>query len=57
VPRNASAVATPAVVRAVRELDAPQGGLGRLALGVGFMAVMLYFGITSFLRARRISRS
>ena len=50
-------MATPSVIRTYRQLDQPQGGLGRLLLGVLFVAVMAYFGISSFLRARRISRS
>jgi hypothetical protein len=31
--------------------------LGRVALSFGFLALMAYFAITSFLRARKISRS
>ncbi len=50
-------MATPSVFRTYRELDKPQGGLGRLVLGILFVAVMTYFGVTSFMRARRISRS
>ena len=48
---------TPGIIRAYRELESPQGGPGRLMLAGGFMLMLLYFGITSFLRARKISRS
>lgn len=50
-------MAAPSVIRSIRQLDSPQGGPVRLLLGVLFMAVMGYFGFTSFRRARRISRS
>jgi hypothetical protein len=50
-------MATPSAIRAVRELESPQGSLTRVVLSIGFFAVMAYFGVTSFLRARRISRS
>lgn len=48
---------TPGMVRAVRELDTPKSSPGRLAIAVGFVLMLLYFGVTSFLRARKISRS
>lgn len=52
------AVATmPGLIRSVREIDAPQGGIGRVAIAGGFAAMLLFFGISSFLRARKISRS
>ncbi|MBI4908431.1 MAG: hypothetical protein HY820_32700 [Acidobacteria bacterium] len=43
--------------KAYREFDAGNEGPGRLFLILGFCAIMLYFGIGSFLRARRIGRS
>jgi hypothetical protein len=52
-----AAAGLPSVIRSVRELDTPQASLGRLFLGGLFLLVMGYFGVTSFLRARRISRS
>jgi hypothetical protein len=52
-----AAWAVPSAIRNVRSLQTEQGGVGRVALSVGFLALMAYFGITSFLRARRISRS
>jgi hypothetical protein len=45
------------VYRGVRQLDTPQGSLARVAVPLLFAVVMFYFGITSFLRARKISRS
>jgi hypothetical protein len=47
----------PSLVRALRDLDTPQGSPARVVLSVLFVLVMAYFGVTSFLRARRINRS
>jgi hypothetical protein len=47
----------PGLLRAVRELNTPQASPGRLAIAACFVGVLLYFGVTSFLRARKISRS
>lgn len=47
----------PQAVKAYREFEAGRENPMRLMLTVTFSALMLYFGITSFLRARRISRS
>jgi hypothetical protein len=52
-----AAWAVPSAIRNVRSLHAEQSGVGRAALSIGFFALMAYFGISSFLRARRISRS
>ncbi len=52
-----AAWAVPSAIRNVRSLHAEQVGVGRAALSIGFFALMAYFGISSFLRARRISRS
>ena len=43
--------------RAYREFDAGREGPGRLVVILFFSAIMLYFGVTSFLRARKISRN
>ncbi len=43
--------------RAWRNFDGSSDSIMRLALGLAFSLVMAYFGVTSFLRARRISRS
>ena len=45
------------VVRAVREFDGNVEGLVHVVLPGLFGALMAYFGISSFLRARKISRS
>ncbi|MBL8210019.1 MAG: hypothetical protein JNK87_04875 [Bryobacterales bacterium] len=50
-------VPLPSAYRAWRELEAGTDGPFRLLLTVSFSVVMLYFGITSFLRARKIQRS
>ena len=47
----------PGVLKSVRALETPQGSLGRTVLGAAFVAFMFYFAVSSFLRARRISRS
>jgi hypothetical protein len=48
---------TPTAVRNVREFNGDFEGTMRVGVTFIFMAVMLYFGITSLLRARRITRS
>ena len=52
-----AAWALPSAIRNLRSLQSEETGVGRAALSVGFLALMAYFGITSFLRARKISRS
>jgi hypothetical protein len=52
-----AAWAVPSAIRNVRSLQTGQNGLGRVILSIGFFCLMAYFGIASFLRARRISRS
>jgi hypothetical protein len=44
-------------LREVRQLGTEQGSLGRVVVSFFFPVVLAYFGITSFLRARKISRS
>jgi hypothetical protein len=48
---------TPGVIRSIRDIDAPHGGIGRVVIAGGFAAMLLLFGVSSFLRARKISRS
>lgn len=51
-------LATPALFKAIqlyRTLDTDPNGSFRLAVALIFVAVMLFFGINSFLRARRIA--
>ena len=52
-----AAVGAVAVIRAFRNLDKPGGSPFLVLLSIFFALVMLYFGVTSFLRARKISRS
>ncbi|MBI3680127.1 MAG: hypothetical protein HY235_06990 [Acidobacteria bacterium] len=50
-------VPIPSGIRAWREFDKGNEGPFRVLLTVVFCVVMLYFGITSFLKARNISRT
>jgi hypothetical protein len=50
-------VAAPSAVRAFRDFDRGEGTLTRFILPLVWALVMAYFGITSFLRARKIGRS
>lgn len=50
-------VPIPSALRAWRDFDAGKDGPFRLLLTVFFSSVMIYFGVSSFLRARKISRS
>jgi hypothetical protein len=43
--------------RAFREFEAGREGPGRLLTILVFSVIMLYFGISSFVRARRIGRT
>ena len=47
----------PSAVRSVHQLDTPEGSIGRVLMIFGFAALMAYFGISSFWKARKISRS
>ncbi len=49
--------ATPSGIRAVQEFEGEAGDMFRLGMISGFVVLMLYFGVSSFRRARRISRS
>ena len=42
---------------AIRDLEEDPASLGRIVIIGIFVTVMLYFGVTSFRRARKISRS
>jgi hypothetical protein len=50
-------LAVPSLIRTVRAFDGAAEGLFRIVLTVMFALVMVYFGVASFLRARKISRS
>jgi hypothetical protein len=48
-------IAIPMTFASVRAYNA--GDSNRMLIAGGFAAMLLYFGVTSFLRARKISRS
>ena len=52
-----AAWAVPSAIRAIRSLETEQGSMGRVVLSFIFLILMASFGIASFLRARKISRS
>ena len=52
-----AAWAVPSAIRNVRSMQTQESGLGRVVLSIGFFGLMAYFAISSFLRARKISRS
>lgn len=43
--------------RAIRDFDGQFGSMVRIALSLVFITIMAAYGISSFLRARKISRS
>ena len=49
--------AIPSAVRNARDFDGDAESFFRVVLSFSFAGLMTYFGIASFLRARRISRS
>jgi hypothetical protein len=49
--------AAPRVYNEIRNYNGDVGGMVRIVIAVLFAALMAYYGITSFLRARKISRS
>ena len=44
-------------IRNLRQIEHGEAGLARIALSFVLPLLMAYFGVTSFLRARKISRS
>lgn len=52
-----AALPAPSAIRLLREYKGDGQTLLHAVLAVSFVALMTYFGITSFLRARKISRS
>ena len=52
-----AAGAAPSLVRTFKQFSGDFEGVARVALACVFVGVMLYFGITSLMRARRIERS
>jgi ABC-type arginine transport system permease subunit len=49
--------ATPSAIRNLRAYNGDGETLFRAALPLVFALIMIYFGVSSFLRARKISRS
>ncbi len=49
--------ALPSAIRNLRHFDGDAGSFFRVILSFSFAGIMTYFGVTSFLRARKISRS
>ena len=47
----------PSTIRAIRDFEGGAEGTFRIGLAGLFAVIMIWFGVTSFLRARRISRS
>jgi hypothetical protein len=50
-------IPVPSAVRTIRELENGKGSVLRLAVTVAFVTIMAGYGISSFRRARKISRS
>jgi hypothetical protein len=51
------ALPIPSAIRSVRTYQGDGEGFVRIAFSVSFAALMFYFAITSFFKARKISRS
>jgi hypothetical protein len=49
--------AIPSTVRHIREFDGHADSFFRVALPIAFAAIMGYFAVSSFLKARKISKS
>ena len=49
--------AVPSAWRNVRQVDGNSESLFKAAISVGFALLMMYFGVSSFRRARKITRS
>jgi hypothetical protein len=47
----------PSTIRLIREFDGRPAALWSVVLAVGWVGLMCYFAISSFLRARKISKS
>jgi len=52
-----AASATPSIIRGFRDLSGPGGRPVRVLVSLAFALIMLYFGVSSFFRARKIGRS
>lgn len=52
-----AAIPIPSGLRTLRDVDAGRGGAVKLTFTVIFVVIMLAYGVSSFRRARKISRS
>ena len=53
-----AAWAVPSAIRNIRQFDSADGGsLFRVVLSISFAGLMTYFAVSSFVRAKKISRS
>jgi hypothetical protein len=52
-----AAAAVPSGLRSLHQLDTPDGSITRVLMIFGFAALLAFFGISSFWKARKISRS
>ena len=52
-----AALPVPRVIKQVHQYSQTGEGLSRIVLSLCFIAVMAFFGVQSFLRARKISKS
>ncbi len=52
-----AAIPIPSGIKTIREWDSSGGSILRLALTIAFVTIMAGYGISSFRRARKISRS
>jgi hypothetical protein len=50
-------IPVPSAIKTIRELEAGKGSVLRLVVTVAFVSIMAGYGISSFRRARKISRS
>ncbi len=50
-------IPVPSAIRTIRELENGRGSVLRLVVTVAFVTIMAGYGISSFRRARKISRS
>ena len=50
-------IASPSAYRTIRDFDGEAGGFVRALLSCSFALIMFWFGVSSFRRARKISRS
>lgn len=50
-------IPVPSAIRSIREIESGKGSILRLVVTVIFVTIMAGYGISSFRRARKISRS